>query len=154
MPGLSKQHLVRSLACTLVIGSLVVMGAPELTSITAASPQKVMREYKGVRLGMKSEEVQAALGKPENKSEASEEYKLSGDDTLTVHYDSGLVKALMFYYSDAKNAPTWKDVVGDAEVKVNENGSKFAKVEVSAEKFWVLMYQNKTGTTTTITISR
>ncbi len=153
MRTLAAKHLAWLPACILVVGSIVIVRANE-TNVALAQPQKVMREYKGVKLGMKSEEVQAALGKPENKNEASEEYKLSGDDTLIVHYDGGMVKALMFLFLDAKNAPAWKDVVGDAEVKVNENGSRFAKVEVAAGKFWVSMYQNKSGTTTTITISR
>ena len=123
---------------------------------TATMPQdaKVMREFRGVKLGLKSDAVRTALGKPESASEEREEYKLSDDDTLTVHYDSGAVKAIQIRFTSAKNAPSWKDVVGNTEIQQNENGSKFARVVVTADSFWVSMYQSKDGTITSITISR
>ncbi|HZS08987.1 MAG TPA: hypothetical protein VFD58_29395 [Blastocatellia bacterium] len=152
-----RKPFASSLSITLILGSAVVIGiggSSDVTLVTAQKSAKVMREFHGVKLGMKSEQVQAAVGKPETKSETSEEYKLTGDDTLTVHYDGGVVKAMLLYFVDAKNAPPWNEVVGNAEVKVNDNGAKVARVEVSEEKFWVSMYQNKSGTMTTITISR
>ncbi len=121
---------------------------------TRRQEAKVMREFRGVKLGLKADAVHTALGKPESASEEREEYKLSDDDTLTVHYDSGAVKAIQIRFTSAKNVPTWKDVVGNAEIQHNENGSKVARVVVTAENFWVSMYQNKDGTITSITISR
>lgn len=115
---------------------------------------KVMREFRGIKLGLKTDAVHTALGKPESASEEREEYKLSDDDTLTVHYDGGAVKAIQIRFTSAKNAPSWKDVVGNAEIQKNENGSKFARVVVTADNFWVSMYQGKDGATTSITISR
>lgn len=125
-------------------------------SDTATRPQeaKVMREFRGVKLGLKADDVHSAMGKPESASTDREEYKLSDDDTLTVHYDNGAVKAIQIRFTSTKNAPSWKDVVGNAEIQQNENGSKVARVVVSAEKFWVSMYQSKDGATTSITISR
>lgn len=115
---------------------------------------KVMREFRGVKLGLKSDAVRAALGKPENTNENREEYKLGDDDTLTVHYDNGAVRAIQLRFTSGKNVPSWKDVVGETAIQQNENGSKVARVVVTAENFWVSMYQNKEGTVTSITISR
>ncbi|MCI0336230.1 MAG: hypothetical protein L0226_01520 [Acidobacteria bacterium] len=127
---------------------------PSVTQDKASPNGKVMREYKGVKLGMKREQVKVALGNPTNSSENSEDYSLTGDDTMTVHYENGEVKAIQLAFLDPKNAPAWKDVVGDAEVNQMENGAKHARKVVSGENFWVSIYQSKDGTTTRITISR
>jgi hypothetical protein len=126
------------------------------TTIQKATPQdvKAMREYKGVKLGMKREDVQKAMGKPENSSENSDDYKLTGDDTMTVHFEKDEVKAIQLAFLDAKNAPAWNDVVGDAEVNQTDSGAKHARKVVAAENFWVSIYQTKDGSITRITISR
>lgn len=115
---------------------------------------KVLREYKGVKLGLKRDEVKAAMGTPESSTDTSDDFKLTGDDTMTVHYDNGEVKAIQLAFLDPKNAPAWKDVVGDAEVNELPSGAKNARKTMEAEKFWVSFYQTKDGTTTRITISR
>lgn len=136
--------------------SAAPISAQQPNSDIAALPQaaKVMREFHGVKLGLKTDAVHSAMGKPESASPDREEYKLNDDDTLTVHYDNGAVKAIQIRFTSAKNVPSWKDVVGNAEIQQNENGSKVARVVVSAENFWVSMYQSKDGAVTSITISR
>jgi hypothetical protein len=119
-----------------------------------AAQAKVMHEFRGIKLGLKQAQVQAALGKPESASAEREEYKLGDEDLLTVHYDNGAVRAIQLYFTNPKNAPAWADVVGDAEVVENANGAKHARVVVRAENFWVSMYQSKDRSVTTITISR
>lgn len=120
----------------------------------ASKPTKVMREYRGVKLGLTPDQVHNAVGKPEQISENREEYKIEGDGLLTVHYENGTVKAIQLYIPDIKYAPAFTDVIGDAEIQTRENGAKHARLIVAKENFWVSMYQNKDGTVTTITISR
>jgi hypothetical protein len=115
---------------------------------------KVMSEYKGVKLGMKRDAVKAAMGNPTNSSDTSDDFNLTGDDKMTVHYDNGEVKAIQLAFLDPKNAPPWNDVIGDAEMSETANGAKTARKIIEAEKFWVSYYQTKDGTTTRITISR
>ncbi len=125
------------------------------TGSTQAKSDKVLREFHGVKLGMKREAVQTAMAtKPEASSEDNEDYKLTGDDTMTVHYENGEVKAIQLAFQDAKNAPAWNDVVGDAEVNELPNGAKTARKTVEQEKFWVSIYKNQDGTIVRITISR
>jgi len=115
---------------------------------------KVMNEYKGVKLGMKRDAVKTSVGNPANSTDTSDEFTLTGNDTMTVHYDNGEVKAIQLAFLDPKNAPAWKDVIGDAQVNELESGAKTARKTIEAEKFWVSIYQSKDGTTTRITISR
>jgi hypothetical protein len=113
-----------------------------------------MREFRSVKLGLKAGEVRALMGQPELAEKDKERYKLGGDDRLTVYYDQGTVRAIQLYFTNPAQAPAWAEVVGDAEVQQHENGSRRARRAVSEENFWVAMYQNKSGTMTTITISR
>lgn len=115
---------------------------------------KVMSEYKGVKLGMKRDAVKSTLGSPAESSDTSDDFKLEGDDTMTVHYENGEVKAIQLAFLDPKHAPAWKDVVGDAEVSELANGAKTARKTLETEHFWVSIYQTKDGSSTRITISR
>lgn len=145
-----------------IIFALSVIGCFAFSAQSFGAPQphqnksdKVLREFRGIKLGMKREAVQTAMGaKPENSTDDSEDYKLTGDDTMTVRYDNGEVKAIQLAFSDAKNAPAWNDVVGDAEVNELANGAKTARKTIESEKFWVSIYQNQEGTIVRITISR
>jgi hypothetical protein len=115
---------------------------------------KVMSEYKGVKLGMKRDAVKTAMGNPTNSSDTSDDFNLTGDDTMTVHYENGEVRAIQLAFLDPKHAPAWKEVVGDADVSEVSNGAKSARKVIEAEKFWVSIYQTKDGSITRITISR
>ncbi len=133
--------------------------SPSATSAISISnviqgASKAMREFKGVKLGMKRDDARAAAGKPESSGDDSDEFKLTGDDTMTIRYDNGEVKAIQLAFLDPKNAPAWKDVVGDAEVKEMANGAKTARKMMESEKCWVSIYQSKDGSTTRITIMR
>lgn len=122
--------------------------------ISIQSSGKAMREFKGVKLGMKRDDARAAAGKPENSSDDSDEFKLTGDDTMTIRYENGEVKAIQLAFLDPKNAPAWKDVVGDAEISQMANGAKTARKTIVEEKLWVSIYQNKDASITRITIMR
>jgi len=137
-----------------VVGGFALCASAISAGASYTTQAKVMREYKGVKLGMKRDEVKAALGAPENSSDTSDDFKLTGDDTMIVHYDNGEVRAIQLAFLDPKHAPAWKDVVGDAEVSEAPNGGKTARKVMEDEKFWVSIYQTKDASITRITISR
>jgi hypothetical protein len=104
---------------------------------------------------MPREAVKSQFGKPSSTKKQMDEFKLDGGDLLTVRYDpKGMVKVIQLYCTDTKRAPAWEQVVGDAEIQQRSNGSKFARKVVAAEKYWITMYQSKSGLVTTITLSR
>ena len=115
---------------------------------------KIMREYRGVTLDMKQADVQAKLGKPSQGSESTDEFKLEGEDLLTIRYENGVVTAIQLLLFDAKKVPPFNEVVGDATIEQSESGRKTARKVLDAEKFWVSMSQNKDATMTTITIKK
>lgn len=141
----------------LVLTGLVMVLAKTPTPCASAFMQEptVLRELHGVRLKMSRDDVRKQLRKPNQTTPQMDEFKLEDQDLLTVHYGAnGLVKTIQLYCTDAKRAPSWTTVIGDAEIEERENGSKFARKVIRAEAFWVTMYQSKSGEVTTITISR
>ena len=152
--------MIRLLKVFPALGVIVSLAFPAQTVrssekiIQPTFQQKALHEFRGVKLGMKRDDVRKAMGNPENPGDDSDEFKLTGDDTMTVRYDNGEVKAIQLAFLDAKNAPAWKDVVGDAEINEMANGAKTARKVMEAERYWVSIYQSKDGAITRITISR
>lgn len=128
---------------------------PQTAAAEAAPETKVLRELHGVKLGMPRAQVKAALGKPAQPAPQMDEFKLDGGDLLTVRYDpQGVVNVIQLYCPEAKRAPAWAEVIGDAEIQQQPSGAKHARKVVPAENFWVTMFQSQSGAVTTITISR
>lgn len=124
-------------------------------TIAAASKNiKVMREFRGIKLGMKRDDVRDALGKPEISESGKDRFKLGGDDRLTAHYENDSVKVIQLYFFKSNKSPKWVDVVGDTEIEQRSDGSKLARVDLPEEKFWVSMYESKSGDVITVNISR
>jgi hypothetical protein len=159
-----KRFLVSLLAIAVLLVSTAFAQAPTQSSaapVPANAPEvpkaevTVLRELHGVKLNMLREDVKNLFRKPNQSTKQMDEYKLDGGDILTVHYGAkGLVRVIQLYSTDATRVPAWADVIGDAEVQERDNGSRFARKVINEEKFWVTMYQSKTGAVTTITISR
>ncbi|MEO6724613.1 MAG: hypothetical protein ABIP14_04860 [Blastocatellia bacterium] len=115
----------------------------------------VLREYRGIKLGMNREQVKAAMDKTSHTGKDWDEFKLGNDDLMTVRYDDqGAVKTIQLFFTDASRAPAWKEAIGSAEVQQQSNGSKVARAVIKDENFWVTMFQSSSGAVTTITISR
>ncbi len=122
-----------------------------------ALPQalRLMREYRGVTLGVNRDGVKAVMGETARAGMDWDEFKLRGSDLMTVRYNNnGVVKTIQLYFTNPTHAPAWTEVVGNAEIQQNSTGSKYARAVNEKENFWVTMFQSKTGAVTTITLSR
>jgi len=128
----------------------VAEGTPKATE-----PITVMRDYRGIHLGMSQDEVQKALGKPDRHDKTWDEFKLEKDDLMTVRYQDGVVNVIQLYFTDAERAPEFAEVVGgDMELTQKDNGARFARRVIPEEKFWVSMYQSGDKKVTTVTIGQ
>lgn len=145
-----KRLWKRAMAVVLISCALSVLSL----AFDTLTQNKVLTEVRGIQLGMKQADVQAKLGTPANKSEGSDEFKLEGEDLLTVRYENSVVMAIQWMILDAKNAPPFNQVVGDAEIEQQDSGRKLARKVLTEEKFWVAMSQSKDASMTTITIRK
>lgn len=100
--------------------------------------RKTMSDYRGVSIGMKTDEVRTKLGEPKDKSNEMDMYAFSETEVAQFYYSAErVVTAMMVTYTgDLKTAPTPKDVFGeDAEVK--PDGSVFKMVRYPKLGYWI-----------------
>jgi hypothetical protein len=94
--------------------------------------------YKGVKIGMTTDEARKLLGNPKEKSEGQDYYLYSDNEAAQIVYDSThKVTAISVTYMGKRSSiPTPQDIFGeDAEVK--PDGSIAKMVRYPKEGFWV-----------------
>jgi hypothetical protein len=144
-------------SCPALFAQTPATAEPQRPQQPQAAPQTLplMREYRGVKLGMNRDAVKAAMGKTAQSATDWDEFKLGGGDLMTVRYDDkNVVKTIQLYFTNPARAPKWTEVVGDAEIQEQPTGSKHARAVNKEENFWATMFQSKSGDVTTVTLSR
>jgi hypothetical protein len=121
-----------------------------------ASPvaeQTLQSEYKGVRLGMTTNEARAKLGEPALKAEDQDYYVFSNTETATVAYDrTHRVVTISVDYQDGVGAPDYRTVVGE-DLQAKPDGSLHKMVRRESQGFWVSYSRTAPGTVVIVTIT-
>ncbi|HEX8556897.1 MAG TPA: hypothetical protein VF668_02285 [Pyrinomonadaceae bacterium] len=101
------------------------------------APEPLYREYRGVTLGMKAEEVRAKLGKPQEKGDDMDFFVLSGRERARVYYREGKATAVIATYigGDA-GAPAPAAVLG-SEIEAKADGSMYQMSNYPQAGYWV-----------------
>jgi hypothetical protein len=118
--------------------------------------QALYTEYRGVRIGMKAEEVRTKLGEPLQKADDMDFYAFSeGKEMAQIVYDASYaVKTVSVDYLGGVGAPDFKLVVGP-NVDLKPDGSIYKLIRYDSLGVW--FYYNRTGgetPTVTITIQK
>ncbi len=135
--------LMGTIKSILIIICVTIFVAGTAASQTTAAA-KHFSDYKGVAIGMKTDEVRSKLGGPRDKSDAMDLYVFSDSESAQFYYDAAkVVTGMMITYSgDLKKAPTPKDVLGE-DVEAKPDGGVFKMVRFPKAGFWISY--NKTG---------
>jgi len=111
-----------------------------------------INQFKGVRIGMATDEARKKLGDPRDKSAEVDLYMLSDNEVLQVYYDKGAVNAISIdFMSGASVVPTIKDVFG-ADAAPKDDGSIFKKVTYPKSGYSI-SYSRTAGTDATVSIT-
>lgn len=114
--------------------------------------QPLYREYRGVRLGMTTEEARAKLGEPALKADDQDFYVFSANETAQLAYNAAhKVVTISIDYTGGIGAPDHKTVVG-ADLQVEPDGSMYKLVRYEREGYWV-SYNKSAGTLSVVTIT-
>ncbi len=117
----------------------------------AEAAEPLMREYKGVRLGMTAGEARQKLGEPADKGDQQDFYLFSESESAQIFYDaSHQVKAISVQYAGA-SAPTPKNVLG-ADIEPSPDGSVHRRVNYRRAGCWV-SYSRTAGEQPLVTVS-
>ena len=147
------------LPCRVVKLSFVLFAAIGLlAAVTYAqktgADQPLFSDFKGVRIGMSTDEARKKLGSPRDKGDDQDFYVFNDNQAVQVFYDkpTKTVTAISIDYMSGANAiPTAKDVVG-SEAETKADGSAYKMVRYPKAGFWV-SYSKTAGNSPTITIT-
>jgi hypothetical protein len=106
-------------------------------SMSVDNSTPLFSSYKGISIGMTTEQVRASLGTPRDSSDATDFFGPSEHEFIQVYYEHGKVTALTITFNgNLTSAPTPKGVFGeDAEVK--PDGGIFKMVRYPKAGFWI-----------------
>ena len=105
---------------------------------SAATQQPLYSDYKGVRIGMSTDEARAKLGQPTRQFENQDFYVVSERETVQVIYDAThrVTAVSVDYLGDKTGAPNYKAIVGD-DIQTKPDGSMYKLVRYEQLGFWV-----------------
>jgi hypothetical protein len=153
--------LLFTAACLLLVcGSAGSVSAQVRKGVTAApaNPDEAspaFNEYRGIQLGMVSDEVRRKLGDPRDKGEEQDFWVFNEEEMAQVVYDkTHKVITISADFTNATKAITAKQVFG-ADIEAKADGSVYKMVRYPKAGYW-LSYNRTGGSTplTTITLQR
>ncbi|MCM3900928.1 MAG: hypothetical protein ND866_04415 [Pyrinomonadaceae bacterium] len=155
-------HVVR--ATSLVVCGLLVLfwvvnsngqtqkSKAKMVNASAEAQQPLYKEYRGVLLGMTTEEARAKLGEPTLKRDDQDFFVFSEKETAQIAYDAAhRVVTISIDYLAGLGAPDYRTVVG-ADLEVRADGSMYKLVRHESEGFWV-SYNKSAGDVPIVTIT-
>lgn len=127
--------------------------ADEEAAGTDAVSEPVYKDYRGVSIGMKADEVQKKLGKPQSGGKTQDFFLVSDNEIVQVFYDQeGKVNAVSVTYTGkGSSAPTADKVLG-SEVEADANGRTYKLVRYPSAGYWVA-YSRSAGDTPVVSIT-
>ena len=110
-------------------------------------------EYKGVRIGMTTDEARKLLGNPTDKGDKQDFYVFSDNETAQVFYDAEhkVFAVAVMYVVAGNNAPTPKSVVG-TDIEPGPTGMLSKRVDYPKAGFWVA-YNRTAGDSPIVSIT-
>jgi hypothetical protein len=136
----SRTRALRAPALLLLLLAALAFSAPR--ALAQDKPQDKAEEppyheYKGIRLGMTTDEARKKLGNPADKSDKQDSYVFNDNESCQVYYDdTKKVYAVAVTYLGGNSIPTPKIILGiDAEVK--QDGSVYKMIRYPKVGYWV-----------------
>ena len=126
---------------------------PKAALDSDADNRPAFSDFKGVSIGMPTDEARKKLGNPRDKSAEQDFYMFGDNQAVQVYYDkAGAVNAISIDFMNGANAiPSCKDILG-AEVEKRPDGSVYKLVRYPRAGYWV-SYSRTAGDSATVTIT-
>ena len=125
-------------------------------SAAAEDESGTFKEYRGVQLGMTSDEVRKKLGSPKDKGEEQDFFIFGESESAQIVYDSThkVITISADFLSTDAGVPTCKQVFG-SEAEAKSDGSVYKMVRFPKAGYW-LSYNRTSGNSpmTSITLQK
>ena len=153
--GLFSDQLksVALFSCAVIVLLMTVStSAAQGSKGSVATPDESGFQFRGVKIGMATEEARKKLGSPKEKSADQDFYLFNDNEAVQIYYEKGIVSAIAIdYMTGANGIPTAKAVLG-AEADAKADGSIHKVVRYPKAGYWV-SYSRTAGAEPTITIT-
>ena len=139
---------------TLFVGAIaLVVIAPTQLRAQRSEPEPAFSDFKGVRIGMTSDESRKKLGNPRDKADDQDFYVFNDTQAVQIFYDkTAKVSAISIdYMTGASGIPSPKDVLG-TEADKKADGSLYKLVRYPKAGYWV-SYSRTAGNSPTTTVT-
>lgn len=153
--GFSRVLMLVSIA---VIASVSLSAqAPRKAALSGGEDESgIFKDYRGVGLGMTSDEVRKKLGEPRSKSDAEDFFMFNDTESVQIVYDKTrkVVTISADFMMVGNTVPTAKQIFG-AEIEPKADGSVYRMVRYTKAGYWVSY--NRTGgdaPLTTVTLQK
>lgn len=137
-----------------LLSFIAVFALFPVKSLAQKADEPLFSDFKGVRIGMGTDEARKKLGSPKDKGDEQDFYLFNDNQAVQVYYDKSTktVTAISIDFMNGANAiPTAKQVVGsDPDPKAD--GSAYKLVRYPKAGYWV-SYSRTAGKDPTITIT-
>ena len=137
-----------------VVCSLIAMSAAALTSHAQKGDDPLFSDFKGVRIGMLTDEARKKLGSPKEKGDEQDFYLFNDNQAVQVYYDKATKKVTAIsidFMNGANQIPAAKEIIG-SEIDSKADGSGYKLVRYPKAGYWV-SYSRTSGKEPTITIT-
>ena len=117
-----------------------------------AQPEENGFQFRGVKIGMATDDARKKLGSPREKSPEQDFYVFNETEAVQICYEKGAVSAIAIdYMNGTQSVPSPKDVLGaDADAKAD--GSIHKVVRYPKAGYWI-SYSRTAGAEPTITVT-
>jgi len=137
-----------------VVTALIVMSAAALTSHAQKGDDPLFSDFRGVRIGMPTDEARKKLGSPKEKGDEQDFYLFNDNQAVQVYYDKATKKVTAIsidFMNGANQIPAAKEIIG-SEIDSKADGSGYKLVRYPKAGYWV-SYSRTSGKEPTITIT-
>jgi hypothetical protein len=137
-----------------VLFALTVVTATTLASYAQKGDDPLFSDFKGVRIGMPTDEARKKLGNPKDKGDEQDFYVFNDNQSVAVYYDKATKKVTAIsidFMNGANQIPTAREIIG-SEIDSKSDGSGYKLVRYPKAGYWV-SYSKTGGKEPTITIT-
>ena len=120
---------------------------------SGAEENPVFREYRGIQIGMTTEETRKKLGNPRDKGDEQDFYVFGEKETAQIVYDKAHKVSVLSvdFLSGANGVPTPKAVLGD-DIEPKADGSIYKLIRYKKAGYWV-SYNRTAGNSPMISVT-
>ena len=113
----------------------------------------IFREYRGIQIGMTTEETRKKLGNPKDKGDEQDFFVFGDKETAQIVYDKTHKVSVLSvdFLSGAAEVPTPKIVFGD-DIQAKADGSIYKMIRYKKAGYWV-SYNRTAGNSPMISIT-